>query len=309
MSLNFPASPTNGQEYTESGTTFFWDAPAGIWRRKIIVTNLNNLNDVTITSPTTSQILEYNGTQWVNGQIDTAGITDNAVNYAKLQDVAALSVVGRSANSLGDGENISAGTDGHVLRRSGTSLGFGQIGPTGIASDAVIEAKILDRTVTTRKLGPGTILQVVQVYKTDTFSTSSNTFVNIDGLVASITPRSATSKILVMLRTSSSRTEGSSNNGQGVMAVFRTPGSVYSPLGSSAGSRTNGTAAIATQTRMQTDSIVWLDTPNTTSTLTYQARAQRRTTGTVLLNRDLSDSDSSDNRRGTSDIVLMEVAG
>ena len=134
MSLNFPAGPTNGQEYTESGTTFFWDAAAGIWRRKIIVTNLNNLNDVIITSPTTSQILEYNGTQWVNGQIDTAGITDNAVNYAKLQDVAALSVVGRSANSLGDAGNISAGTDGHVLRRSGTSLGFGTIARAGLSN-------------------------------------------------------------------------------------------------------------------------------------------------------------------------------
>ena len=37
----------------------------------------------------------------------------------------------------------------------------------------------------------GKVLQVVTVAKTDTFSTSSNTFVDITGLSASITPSNA----------------------------------------------------------------------------------------------------------------------
>lgn len=69
-------------------------------------------------------------------------IDANVVSDTKLRDSAALSVIGRSANSTGDPADIAAGTDGHVLRRSGTSLGFGQIATAGIADAAVTNAKI-----------------------------------------------------------------------------------------------------------------------------------------------------------------------
>lgn len=54
-------------------------------------------------------------------------IDANAVTDAKLRDSAALSVIGRGANSTGDPADIAAGSDHQVLRRSGGSLGFGQI--------------------------------------------------------------------------------------------------------------------------------------------------------------------------------------
>ncbi len=60
------------------------------------------------------------------GTIATGGITDAAVTYAKVQNVAGLSVVGRSANSSGVSAAIT-GTDGQVLRVSGTALGFGTV--------------------------------------------------------------------------------------------------------------------------------------------------------------------------------------
>lgn len=59
--------------------------------------------------------------------VGAATINDDSVGNAKLRDSAALSVIGRSANSTGDPADIAAGADGHVLRRSGTTLGFGQI--------------------------------------------------------------------------------------------------------------------------------------------------------------------------------------
>ncbi len=68
-------------------------------------------------------------------------LADNAVTNAYLRDSSALSVIGRSANSSGDPADISAGTDGHVLRRSGTTLGFGTIATAGIADAAVTLAK------------------------------------------------------------------------------------------------------------------------------------------------------------------------
>ena len=98
---------------------------------------------------TTAKILNANVTaaKLATNSVETAKITDlnvttgkladNAVTDAKLRDSAALSVIGRSANSLGDPADIAAATDGHVLRRSGTSLGFGQIANGAIPANTV----------------------------------------------------------------------------------------------------------------------------------------------------------------------------
>lgn len=56
-----------------------------------------------------------------------ATIAANAVTDAKFRQSAALSLVGRSANSLGNVADIAAGADHNVMRRSGTAIGFGAI--------------------------------------------------------------------------------------------------------------------------------------------------------------------------------------
>lgn len=81
------------------------------------------------------------------GTVTAGGITetliaDDAVTDAKLRNSAALSVIGNPTNALASPADIAAGTDGHVLRRSGTSVGFGQVLSAGIASAAVTLAKI-----------------------------------------------------------------------------------------------------------------------------------------------------------------------
>jgi len=84
--------------------------------------------------------------------VDTAQIDDKAVTYAKFQDVVARSVIGRAGDSTGVTAAITAGTDHHVLRRSGTSIGFGTIASAGITDKAVTLAKIED-IATSRVLG------------------------------------------------------------------------------------------------------------------------------------------------------------
>lgn len=91
--------------------------------------------------------------------IGTAQLADNAVTNAKLRDSAALSVLGRGANSAGDPGDIVASTDGHALRRSGNALAFGQIATSGIANAAVTGAKIADATITGGKLAPQAVGQ------------------------------------------------------------------------------------------------------------------------------------------------------
>jgi hypothetical protein len=121
---------------------------------------------VAATAPTAGQALVWNDSlqQWepgsasggvsdgdkgdivVSGSGATWTIDTDAVTDDKLRESAALSVIGRSANSTGNPADIAAATDGHVLRRSGTSLGFGQVATAGIADDAVTLAKIEDIT-------------------------------------------------------------------------------------------------------------------------------------------------------------------
>jgi hypothetical protein len=63
--------------------------------------------------------LDLNGTQF---SVETNGITN-----AMLRQSAGLSVIGRSENTTGDVADVTAGTDHQVLRRSGTSVGFGAV--------------------------------------------------------------------------------------------------------------------------------------------------------------------------------------
>lgn len=67
--------------------------------------------------------------------IATAMIADAAVTDAKISNRAALSVFGRATNSTGVGADMAAGTDGHVMRRSSTALGFGTLAAGAFAAN------------------------------------------------------------------------------------------------------------------------------------------------------------------------------
>lgn len=78
-----------------------------------------------------------------------------AADYDLTHRGAALSVKGRASNSTGVIADIAAANDGEVLRRSGTSIGFGTVATAGIANDAVTFAKMQNIT-TDRLLGRDT---------------------------------------------------------------------------------------------------------------------------------------------------------
>jgi hypothetical protein len=89
----------------------------------------------------------------------TTDLSDNAVTDTKLRDSAALSVIGRSVNSVGDPADIAAPADGAVLRRAGTVLGFGTLGANSIANNAIVNTKLaqmLEAHVKGRAAGAGT---------------------------------------------------------------------------------------------------------------------------------------------------------
>lgn len=79
----------------------------------------------------------------VSGSGATWLINNSVVNFAKIQNSAAgLSVVGRATNSSGVFAEITAASDGAVLRRSGTSVGFGTLVTASIADSQITYAKI-----------------------------------------------------------------------------------------------------------------------------------------------------------------------
>jgi hypothetical protein len=75
-------------------------------------------------------------------KIADASSTTTGVTNAKLRHSAALSVVGRTANTSGAPADIAAANDNEVLRRSGTAVGFGTVATAGIADAAVTAAKL-----------------------------------------------------------------------------------------------------------------------------------------------------------------------
>jgi hypothetical protein len=73
-------------------------------------------------------------------------IADDAVTYAKLQNIAATSVVGRAAATLGDGHAITASAPGQLLRvnTSDSLVQWGTAETAGIGDNQVTFAKIQD---------------------------------------------------------------------------------------------------------------------------------------------------------------------
>lgn len=106
-------------------------------------------------------IVTVGGSALGAGEITSGGryfVSYDGTNFQLLgtpKDIAGLSVLGRAANTAGALAAIT-GTDGQVLRVSGTALGFGTIATAGIADDAVTYAKVQDVSATSRILGRAT---------------------------------------------------------------------------------------------------------------------------------------------------------
>jgi len=155
----------------------------------------------------------------------------------------------------------------------------------------------------------GKVLQVVSTSKTDTFSTTSQSYTAVTGLSAVITPSSTSSKILVMVQICL-------GTGSYTALYSLRRGSTDILLADTASNRARTTAVINprdTDTTRMNNAIptTFLDSPNTTSATTYQAYIKCRSSGhTIYVNRSSNDNDSSTyDPRTTSTITVMEIAG
>jgi len=78
----------------------------------------------------------------------TGGGLSAPVADTSLATMPGLSVKGRSANTTGTPVSLVAATDGHVLRLSGTALGFGQLALGAFADGVLTPAKLVTSSAT-----------------------------------------------------------------------------------------------------------------------------------------------------------------
>jgi len=182
------------------------------------------------------------------------------------------------------------------------------------ASTATNASNIASGTLGKARLPTGSVLQVVQGVKTDTFVSSATvTDTAVTGLTVSITPTSSSSKILVFCNLGIA-----AENAQGGAAkLTRTIGATVTQLSLAdvAGGRSRGSFAGSAYRGNSSNyllmlwhqSLTYLDSPATTSATTYGAQVSSLSTGTYI-NRTGTDSDASDMYRGVSYITVMEIA-
>ena len=198
-----------------------------------------------------------------------------------------------------------------TINGSGTVTGITAGGlPDGVITTDDIAASAITRA----KMGyAGAVLQVVQTVKTDTFSTTtsgSNNFVGITGLSASITPTSTSNKVLVLVELA-----GSGKIGATVLCSFKVqrnssdiPG--MAPSRASYFPATIGNLrAVADNNSAFRSNMTYLDSPASTSALTYQVLGQAESSGFNINRTELDGASLIYSSTMISSVTLLEVAG
>ena len=148
----------------------------------------------------------------------------------------------------------------------------------------------------------GSVIQVVSVTKTDVFSTTSSSLVDVTGLSATITPTSATSKIIVLVKVTGG-TSDTTGTGFSFRLMRGSTAIILGPTGTTfTGAFAFSQRVVGTQ-NLQTSGVDYLDSPSTTSSTTYKIQGQVPS-GTGYVNRS-----GGNELTGVSTITLMEIAG
>ena len=209
-----------------------------------------------------------------------------------------------SALAMGTIDNfpvVLSSNSTNVLYVTGSNVGIGTASPTGLLD-------VASRGITKGSMPAGTVLQVVQTFKSDLFSIASGTPTDITGFSATITPTSSTSKILVFTTIHSA----SDTYPYPKLTLYR--GSTAICLGT-AGTNTTKVSIGAAQysagatPALYTSAQIFLDSPATTSAVTYkwQVYTFDAPNRPWYMNRTSGDSDAN-NHSAPSTITLMEIA-
>lgn len=152
----------------------------------------------------------------------------------------------------------------------------------------------------------GSVLNVASTTKTDTQVFNTTTFTDITGLSVSITPSATSSKILVTANVTCNAQNGTT---QGFMRLVR--GSTVIGVGDASSNRIQATSPLpfVNQYSAVSSSFTFLDSPSSTSSLTYKLQVRDENGYAVYVNRSQMDTDNVAGGRYISTITVMEIAG
>jgi hypothetical protein len=239
-----------------------------------------------------------------NAVVDSFGTQSITGDKLGLTAINANNIVNASIT----GAKIALGTI------TGDDIATGQITGNLIATNAISQNNIVSvnasvitvGTLPKARLPSNTVLQVVSNTKIDTFSTTSSSYVDVTGLFVTITPTSATSRILI-----TGLVNFAASADVGFFRLVRDSTAIC--VGTAAGNRIAATA----QQRNASDAgdadaaaLNFLDSPGTTSTVTYKIQACSAPGGyTTRFNSSADDGDTNNRGRTASTITVMEIAG
>ena len=198
---------------------------------------------------------------------------------------------------------------GATFTQSGTmnasAITAGTMATARLGSGTASSSTFLRGDQTYAEAGGGLVLQVLSTTKTDTFSTTSTSFIDITGMSLAITPSSTSSKVYIFAEIK--------HNGIGqerdYFRLLRDSTAIC--IGDAAGSRPRISAGgIQTQSTytINGESIMFLDSPSTTSAVTYKIQMLGINAGTSYVNRSELDRDTSGyEARTASTITVMEI--
>lgn len=151
----------------------------------------------------------------------------------------------------------------------------------------------------------GKIGQVLGVSKTDVFTTTSSTFVDLTTMTLTITPAATTSKILVGYNVI---TSGLVSVNMGCLQLVRDSTNIL--VADAGGSRQQSSSIISELTGSSSGlaSNIYLDSPATTSATTYKLQIKTANPShTIVVNQTHTDTNNSAWVRGCSTMFVMEV--
>ena len=195
-----------------------------------------------------------------------------------------------------------------VIPGSGTTVTLGASGDTITVPSGATLAVASGATISNAgtATGFGKVLQVVQAVKSDTFSSSAASWTDVTGLSVSITPASTSNKVLII-----PSIQSSSSGGGNAFAIDRDGTRLAVPA--TVGNRLSGTFPAGLQlgsAEIATTSLVYLDSPSSTSSVTYKIQVNCNSGGTQYVNFNYDDATATINYiRVSSSITVMEIAG
>ena len=306
MALDFPSNPVDGEIFD----AYIWNASKGVWQA------VEEQAAVTVASPTAPTSATV-GDLWFNTTKGLIFVYYDDGSSAQWVEVVSSNIIDISGKANLSGGNTfngtqtfntpiavsSGGTGTNTLSLNGYLKGAGT---SAITSQSGLPAgDLTSGTIPYARFPVGTVVQVqsTTVSSAAAYSVGANALQSV-GLDVAITPRSATNKILVIATLSSSAVS------------FARPSTVLLRnstrigVGDAAGSRSriSGSGAQG-ETAPGTQTVNFLDSPATTSSVTYRAQMLNLHSATQQynFNYDVSNSDNGSHGRTASTITVMEI--